>query len=101
MIHKTYIAPDFSIAFCLRPHEAFAARMKITIFTLRRWEQSMWFNVHSNGLNTFEIQTNEENQLSPGTTLTHVRTRTTTKMGPAKLQMSVSWTESQQKSGFP
>lgn len=28
-------------------------------------------------------------------------TRTTTKMGPAKLQIRVSWTESQQKSGFP
>lgn len=61
----------------------------------------MWFNVHSDGLNTSEIQTDDENQLFPGANLIHARTRTTTKMGPAKLQMSVSWTESQQKSGFP
>lgn len=32
---KAHIAPDFSIAFCLRPHEAFAASMKITMFTFR------------------------------------------------------------------
>jgi len=31
----TYIAPDFSTAFCLRPHEAFAARIKITMFTCK------------------------------------------------------------------
>lgn len=33
---KPHIAPDFSVAFCLRPHEAFAARMKITMFTCRQ-----------------------------------------------------------------
>lgn len=34
------MAPDFSIAFCLRPHEALAARMKITMFTFRERENN-------------------------------------------------------------
>lgn len=67
--HKTYIAPDLSTAFCLRPHEAFAARMKITMFTFRErvCEQSTWFNLHMmmSRLNTFKILIkNNENQLS-------------------------------------
>lgn len=78
------------MAFCLRPHDAFAARMKITMFTFREKERVCEQNC--NGLKTFSL---------PWTILIQVRTRTTTKMGPAKLQMSVSWTESQQKSGFP
>lgn len=103
--HKTYIAPDLSTAFCLRPHEAFAARMKITMFTFRErvCEQSTWFNLHMmmSSLNTFKIEIKTTRTSCPGTILNHAHTRTTTKMGPAKLQMSVSWTESQQKSGFP
>lgn len=39
IVRETYIAPDFSTAFCLRPQEAFAAKIKITMFTFREMER--------------------------------------------------------------
>lgn len=41
------------MAFCLRPHDAFAARMKITMFTFREKERVCEQNC--NGLKTFSF----------------------------------------------